>query len=123
MSFLQFYHWISTHQALYENYYNGFHHTVWETDQLMKKPKYLLADCEKTSDARLVEGDNKTKVRLFLVNSILVAADHNRHERPISVICLEGLTVKRVYDLQNGFGFEVTHRDGIYIPKRIYLKN
>lgn len=63
------------------------------------------------------------KVKLFLVNSILVAADNSKPERPISVICFDGLTVKRVYELENGFGFEITHRDGIYIPKRIYLKN
>lgn len=61
---------------------------VWETDHLMKRPKYLLADCEKTSDARLVEGENTTKVRLFLVGFILVAADINKHERPVSAICL-----------------------------------
>lgn len=39
------------------------------------------------------------------------------------MICLEGLTAKRIYELDNGFGFEISHRDGIYEEKKIFLKN
>lgn len=54
LNFYQFYSWISVHKTLYENYYDGFHNMIWEIDPLMKKPKYLLNDCEKSTDGRLV---------------------------------------------------------------------
>ena len=41
-----------THKALYENYYDGFHNQVWETDTSTKKPKYLSIKCEKISEAQ-----------------------------------------------------------------------
>jgi hypothetical protein len=82
---------------------------IWEIDSLMKKPKYLLNECEKTTDARLVKNisnDNeKIKVKLFLHHSILVICEENKLQVPICVVCLEGLTVKRIYEIDNGFGF------------------
>lgn len=52
LNFLQFEDWILTHKALYENYYNGFHSQVWETDSHTSKPMYLTVKCEKVSDAK-----------------------------------------------------------------------
>lgn len=45
LNFYQFYNWISVHKTLYENYYDGFHNTIWEIDPQSKKPKYLLSGC------------------------------------------------------------------------------
>lgn len=39
------------------------------------------------------------------------------------VICLEGLAAKRIFEVENGLGIEISHRDGIYPEKRFFLKN
>ena len=86
-----------THKALYENYYDGFHNQVWETDAKTKKPKYLSIKCEKISEARTLYKDAIIKVKLFLHHSILAVCKADSLEHPINVICLEGLAVKRIF--------------------------
>jgi hypothetical protein len=71
------------HKTLYENYYEGFHNLIWEIDPLKKRPKYLLANCEKISEGKLVIEEKKTKVKMFLHHSILVICEEGREERPL----------------------------------------
>ena len=39
------------------------------------------------------------------------------------VICLEGLAVRRIFEIETGFGIEMSHRDGVYLDKRFFFKN
>lgn len=39
------------------------------------------------------------------------------------MICLEGLSVRRIFEIDNGFGIEVSHRDGVYQDKKFFFKN
>lgn len=39
------------------------------------------------------------------------------------VICLEGLAVRRVFEIEEGFGIEVSHREGEYKDKQVFFKN
>ena len=53
-------------------------------------------------------------VRLFLQHSILVVCAQGAEEQPLLVVCLEGLAVRRIYEIETGFGIEISHRDGVY---------
>lgn len=96
---------------------------MWEIDPFTKNPRYLTSPHEKTSDAKTMFEESLTKVKLYLQHSILVVCQEKRLEKPIMIICLEGLAVRRIYDMENGFGIEISHRDGIYVEKKIYFKN
>lgn len=123
LNFQQFYNWICIHKTLYENYYDGFHNQVWETDLRTSKPKYLTIECEKASDAKANINDQLIPVRLFLQHSILAVCESQNLEQPLMVICLEGLAVRRIFEIETGFGIEVSHRDGVYRDKRFFFKN
>jgi hypothetical protein len=62
-------------------------------------------------------------VRLFLQHSILVICLVSELEQPIMVICLEGLAVRRIFEIETGFGIEISHRDGVYKDKKFFFKN
>ena len=38
-------------------------------------------------------------------------------------MCLEGLTVVRTLEDGKGFGVDMTHRDGLYPPRKIFFKD
>jgi hypothetical protein len=38
------------------------------------------------------------------LHSLIIVSEEKHHERPIEVVCLEGLAVKRLFESQNGFG-------------------
>lgn len=42
---------------------------------------------------------------------------------PVYIVCLDGLSVRKLFDQKMGFGIEISHRDNIYPLKVIYLKN
>jgi hypothetical protein len=44
LSMKQFSEWIKKHKKLYNNYYDGFHNDIWELDEDIKKPKYLVTE-------------------------------------------------------------------------------
>lgn len=44
-------------------------------------------------------------------------------EKPVSIICLDGLSAKQIFEEDRGYGIEISHRDEIYIPKKFYLKD
>lgn len=54
---------------------------------------------------------------------MLVVCKEKRPETPSRVICLDGLAVRKTFDLANGFGFEISHRDGVYENKKFFLKD
>ena len=39
------------------------------------------------------------------------------------IICLQGLTVKKIFDPANGNGIQIYHRDGIYQGKTFFFIN
>lgn len=83
LNFDQFFSWIKKHQALYLNYYDGFHNQVWEIDPDTRKPKYLSSAIEKKSDAIEVNEKSKTKVVIYLLHSILVVCNPSTLEKPL----------------------------------------
>lgn len=42
---------------------------------------------------------------------------------PYMLICLDGLIAKPLFEESNGYGIEISHREGIYESKRFYLLN
>jgi hypothetical protein len=62
-------------------------------------------------------------VVLHLQQSLLVICEEQHPERPLCVLCMEGLSVRRCCSEEDGFGFEVSHRDDIYPLKRIFLRD
>jgi hypothetical protein len=112
------------HKALFENYYDGFHNQIWETNPTTHKPMYLCSKCEKVSEARATYEEHQLdKVKLYLHHSILAVCGAGNLEHPVLVVCLEGLAVKRIFEVEGGFGIEVSHRDGIYHEKKFFFKN
>lgn len=85
------------HKALYENYYDGFHNQVWEIDLRTKKPKYLISNCEKTSDGKTVLNTSLINVKILLLHSILIVCEESNMEFPVMAVCLEGLAVRRIF--------------------------
>ena len=65
---------------------------------------YLTTKCEKSSEAKTLIAEKVENVRLFLHQSILVACKSNRLERPLMIVCLDGLAVRRIFEESMGFG-------------------
>ena len=132
LTFEQFYHWISTHETLYQNYFHGFHHLVWEVEPEQHQPMYLTSPPQKSSEALYLltpafEGEESSetphKAMLFLHHSVLVVTNWREHQSPIDIICLDGLAVRRCYEEKYGYGVEISHSHCIYPEKRIFLKH
>lgn len=60
---------------------------------------------------------------MFLHHSILAVCETESLEQPIMIICLEGLAVRRIFEIEAGFGIEISHRDGVYRDKKFFFKN
>lgn len=53
----------------------------------------------------------------------MVASRTESLSHPLMIVCLEGLSVRRIFDDKAGFGIEVSHRDGVYHEKQFFFKN
>jgi hypothetical protein len=62
-------------------------------------------------------------IHMYLLDSTIIICKENDTLQPIMIVCLDGLEVKRCFDKNKGFGISITHRDGEYQNKTIYLKN
>ena len=63
------------------------------------------------------------RVKVRLLHSILVVEEEEEPQSVLQIICLDGLAVKKIYEVENGFGIEISHRDGIYEERRIFFLN
>lgn len=68
-------------------------------------------------------GNSLQTIHLYLLDSTIIICKENDLEQPVYIICLDGLEVKRTFDKGRGFAIEITHRDGLYPTKTIFLKN
>lgn len=59
---------------------------------------------------------------ISLLQSVLVICEEKNLEKPVSIICLDGLSAKQIFEEDKGYGIEISHRDEIYTPKKFYLK-
>jgi hypothetical protein len=41
MNYSNFKNWMQNHKNLYNDFYKGFHHEVWEVNKLLDKPIYF----------------------------------------------------------------------------------
>ena len=62
-------------------------------------------------------------VHMYFLDSTIIICKETNTYHPIMIVCLDGLEVKRTFDKNKGFGIEITHRDGLYDSKTVYLKN
>ena len=53
----------------------------------------------------------------------MIVCEEEDPENPIMIICLEGLSVKKMFEPTNGHGIEISHRDGIYPMKKFFFLN
>ena len=63
------------------------------------------------------------EVILMLQNSVLVVSPATALESPLFVLCLDGLSVRPIYEDDNFFGIEVNHKDGYYQANSIYFES
>ncbi len=52
-----------------------------------------------------------------------MACKLNDLEHPLIIICLDGLSVRRIFEETIGFGIEISHREGYYQDKKIFFDN
>ena len=67
--------------------------------------------------------DTLELIHMYFLDSTIIICKEIDPEHPIMIVCLDGLEVKRTFDKNKGFGIEISHRDGLYHSKTIYLKN
>ena len=63
------------------------------------------------------------KIAHLLKHSVIIVCEEENNTDPIEIICLEGLEVNKIFEENQGFGFYISHRDGFYPAKKIFLKN
>jgi hypothetical protein len=72
----------------------------------------------------LIHGQPK-KVIISLLHSVILVREEKDMDSPISIVCMDGLSAKKIYEPcpSRGYGIEITHRDEIYQPKKFYLES
>jgi len=45
------------------------------------------------------------------MHSILLVFDENNLKFPLSIVCMDGLSAKKISEEGKGFGIEISHRD------------
>lgn len=124
LQFWQFRDWMIKHKQLYDDYYKDFHSEIWEINRKTMKPRFLEKQFEFSSFANIYVNDVRPKkVIISLLNSVLLVCEEKDLSTPISIVCLDGLSTKKIFDEEKGNGIEITHRDEIYTAKRFYLKD
>lgn len=100
-------------------YYDSFHNYIWEVDsnipQFIKNTSWIEGGC---SMIAMSDNSSHTRYLRFFKTTIFVFRFHNDN-MPIDIINMEGLYIEEV-NSQEGFGFIIKHRDGIY-PENTYL--
>lgn len=66
-----------------------------------------------------MHGGEFQRVFLSLIGSILIVTESESLDKPLMLITLDGLAVKKYETEENGFGIEISHRDGIY-PQKVF---
>lgn len=76
-----------------------------------------------TSKAKLIKENKFKKVVIFLLNSILIFCEESQLETPVLIVCLEGLTVKDIFEEGHGYGIEIYHREDLYPTRKFFVVN
>lgn len=71
----------------------------------------------------MINGKTTVQIKLILLHSILIATEEQHEDDPLEVICLDGLSVEKTFDSDNGYGILISHRDKYYNQKKFYFLN
>lgn len=97
MNLQQFSNWIKNHNTLFQNYYDGFHNDIWESDPIAQQPKYLATESEREAICKFQTGLLVTKSHILLKHSVIIVCQEEPNTDPIDIICLEGLEVNKIF--------------------------